>query len=133
MKKYLDANVFLNSILYDDEKAEKCKIIISKVVKKELIAVTSILTWDEIVYIIGKNLGRDICVKEGYQFLRLPNLILVDASKHIIAQAQELIKDYNLKPRDAIHIATAISQNCTEVISDDADFDNIKEIKRISP
>ncbi|MDO8460660.1 MAG: type II toxin-antitoxin system VapC family toxin [Nanoarchaeota archaeon] len=133
MKKiYLDSNLFLNSLLYEDEKANTCKKTILKIINKEIYGITSVLTWDEIVYVIGKNLGREIAIKEGEQFLRFPNLKFIDVNKEVILEAQKLIKIYKLKPRDAIHIATALSQNCTEIITDDSDFDGIKEIKRIA-
>ena len=37
----------------------------------------------------------------------------------------------NLKPRDAIHLATAKSMKCKAIISDDSDFEKIEGIKRI--
>ena len=41
------------------------------------------------------------------------------------------MKQYKaLKPRDAIHLATALKAGASTIVSDDADFDNIKEIKR---
>lgn len=133
MKKYLDSNIFLNSILYDDDIASKCKKIIYKIVKKEIIGTTSILTWDELVYIIRKNLGKEIAITEGEKFLKMPNLVFIDVNKNIVYKAQKLVNKYNLKPRDAIHTATAILNDIQEIISDDNDFDKIDEIKRISP
>lgn len=132
MKKYLDSNIFINSVLYNDEKAKKCKEIVLKIAKKEIIGVTSILTWDELVYVVRKNIGKEIAIKEGKKFLMLPNIIFVDANKNIIDKAQELISKYNLKPRDAIHAVSALINDINEIISDDEDFDKIKEIKRIS-
>ena len=37
----------------------------------------------------------------------------------------------NLKPRDSIHLSCAIERNISEIITDDADFDGIKEITRV--
>ena len=132
MKKYLDANLFIYPILKDDEKADKHKRAIYDLASGVYEGVTSILTWDELAFVVRKFLGKDIAIKESAKFLKMPNLIFVDASKNIIRKAQELIETYKLKPRDAIHVATAIFQGCTEFISDDSDFDVIKEIKRIS-
>ena len=43
---------------------------------------------------------------------------------------EEIIEKYNLKPRDAIHVASALTNNIKEIVSDDPDFDKVKEIKR---
>jgi len=47
----------------------------------------------------------------------------------IILKAQELIERYRLKPRDALHISTAIASGETEVVSDDVELDVVGEIK----
>ena len=44
--------------------------------------------------------------------------------------AQSLMDKYKLSPRDSIHVASALSRKATIIISDDEDFDQIKEIKR---
>ena len=132
-KKYIDSNIFLNSILYSDAKAKKCKEILYKIIQKEFVAVTSLLTWDEVVYIVEKNLGKNISIQEGEKFLRFPNLSFIDVNKQIIYRAQELASSYDIKPRDAIHAAAAIINNCNEIITDDSDFNSIKELKIIEP
>lgn len=90
--------------------------------------VTSVLSWDEITFIVRKFLGKEIAEMEGKKFFNLPNFIFVDAKKDIIIKAQKLSEEYNLKPRDAIHAATALSHNIDEIISEDEDFDKIKEL-----
>ena len=127
---YIDTNVFIESILRDNK---ECQTILEKIINKEVQGITSILTWDELVFILRKFIGKEIAISEGEKFLRFPNLIFVDAKKEIIQNAQKLIGKYNLQPRDAIHIATAIHAGINEIVSEDSDFDVIKEIKRISP
>lgn len=130
IKKYIGANIFLQGILYDDKQSKE---ILSKLVKREFLSYTSILTWDEIVFIVRKFLGEEIAIREGERFLRMPNLFFIDADKKIILHAQNLVKKYALKPRDAIHISSALANGIHEIISLDRDFDKIKEIKRIEP
>lgn len=130
IKKYFDANVFLQGILYDNK---QIKEILLKLVRREFLGYTSILTWDEVVFIVRKFLGKEIAIREGERFLRMPNLFFIDANKNVILNAQNLIKKYNLKPRDAIHISSALANGIHEIISLDKEFDKIKEIKRIEP
>jgi len=129
-KKYIDANIFIQGIIREDNNSKE---IVLKIANNEFIGVTSVLSWDEIVFIVRKFLGNDIAKREGYKFFRLPNIIFVDAKKEVIMKAQKLIEKYDLKPRDAIHAATALNLNIREIISEDDDFDKIKELKRISP
>ena len=132
---YLDANIFLAAIVNppQDDQTGLCKQILMKVVSHELPAATSLLTWDEIVFIIKKTLGKDIASTEGKKFLSFPNLTFLKVDENVISIAQDLLTKYNLNPRDAIHAATALTNNINEILSDDSDFDKLKEIKRIKP
>lgn len=131
MNRYLDANIFLNPILYDDVKAGKCKKIFGQIIDGDMAAVTSFLTWDEVVYVVQKQLGKEIAVVEGEKLLRFPNLTFFKVDEIVMAKAQELISKYDIKPRDAIHAASALVKGIREILSDDPDFDKIKELKRI--
>ena len=133
IKKYLDTNVFIYPLLKEDAKAESCKKIIFKAVDKHFEGVTSILTWDEFVYTLQKFLGRKLALIEGEKFLKIPNLIFIDVTKRVVAEAHRLMKEYELKPRDAIHAATALFQNCDEIVSDDSDFEKLRNLKIVKP
>ena len=131
MKKYLDSNVFIWPLLYEDKKADICKRIIFSLSKGKFIGYTSILTWDEVVYALRKQQGKFIAKEEGKRFLQLPKLIFIDANYTIVLSAQKMIERYNLNPRDAIHAATALVNGIKEIISDDSDFEKIEGLKRI--
>ncbi|MBI2583368.1 MAG: type II toxin-antitoxin system VapC family toxin [Candidatus Aenigmarchaeota archaeon] len=128
---YLDANIFAYSFLSEDEKAHLCRKILAKVADKEIAAFTSALTWDEITWAARKNLGLEDAKEEGRKFAEFPFLNILDANSIIIGIAQQLVERYGIKPRDAIHAATAIANGIRELVSDDPDFDAIKEIKRV--
>ena len=133
MKRYIDANIFIYPILYESEYSKYYEKLFFSIINKKFFAMTSMLTWDEIVHSIWKNRTREIAIREGEKFLRFPNLIFAEVNSKIISKAQQLITKYNIKPRDAIHTATALLSNCNEIISDDDDFDKIEEIRRINP
>ena len=46
-------------------------------------------------------------------------------------RSQLIREKYNLKPRDSIHLSSAIRRGIKKIITDDRDFDNLKEIERI--
>jgi predicted nucleic acid-binding protein len=123
----------LYPVLYLPEfepKAKRAKEILQKIENKELSAATSTLTWDEVVWVATKLLGRSCGIAQGQKLLGFPNLEFINVDEAIIAQAQSLMDKYKLSPRDSIHIASALSRKATIIISDDEDFDQIKEIKR---
>ena len=131
--QYIDSNVFLYSTLYSPDlepKAKRAKEILQKIENKELPAATSTLTWDEVVWVATKLLDRRSGVTLGQKLLGFPNLEFISVDENIIAQAQSLMDKYKLTPRDSIHAASALSRKATIIISDDEDFDQIKEIKR---
>ena len=132
--QYVDSNVFLYSVLYSPDlepKAKRAKEILQKIENKELSAATSTLTWDEVVWVATKLLGRSGGIALGQKLLGFPNLEFINVDEGIIAHAQMLLGKYKISPRDSIHVASAFSRKATNIISDDEDFDQIKEIKRI--
>lgn len=127
---YLDSNIFIYPLSGNDSKSGTCAAILDKVSKGEQVAGTSVLTWDEVQHSLKKIIGRENAVTSSAILIKLPNLTLLKTDNSTIAKAQELTEKYTLDPRDAIHAATAILNNCTEFVSDDPDFDKIKELKR---
>ena len=130
---YIDANVFIYPILYEEEqepKVKHAKQILLNIEKGELSAFTSTLTWDEVVWITRKAMGRDEAISQGQKLLGFLNLQWILVDEHILSQAQALMNKYNLHPRDSIHVASAINRKINLIISDDLDIDQVKEIKR---
>ena len=127
---YLDANIFIYSLINDDKLGDKSRKILTKIAKRETNGFTSILTWDEVVYVLRKIIGIDKSIDEGNKLLNFPNLIFLDSNKKTIEKAQKIMEKYKIKPRDAIHIATALTNNIDKILSDDKDFDGIREIQR---
>ncbi len=131
---YLDSNVFIYPVIYDEEaepKARKAKELLLKIENGKLPAFTSTLTWGEVVWVVSKVMGRTEGVCQGRKLLGFPNLQFVATDENVLARAQKLVDKYKLSPRDSIHVASALEKRTKSVISDDADFDQVKEIKRM--
>ena len=130
---YLDSNVFLYAVLYSAEsqpKARKAKEILREIETGSLAAATSTLTWDEVVWIVSKTISRTDSIAQGQKLLGFPNLEFINVDEAILAQAQRLMTIYKLRPRDSIHVASALNRRVKTIISDDEDFDQVKELKR---
>ncbi|MBI2145002.1 type II toxin-antitoxin system VapC family toxin [Candidatus Woesearchaeota archaeon] len=131
---YIDTNVFVYAAVENPQnpEADDSRAILEKIVAKKISASTSILTWDELVWVCKKALPLKESISEGQRLLNLQNLQVRECNVPIADAAGELMIKYVLKPRDAIHAATAILSGEKEIITDDADFDKVKELKRIS-
>jgi len=132
--KYIDSNVFIYSVVADERteaKAALAKKILIKIAEGDLKAATSSLTWDELVWTIRKIQGKDFAESEGRKFLKFPNLQILDVGKSTIDDSQAIMENCSARPRDSIHAACALENGIKEIISDDSEFDKIKNIKRI--
>ncbi len=126
---YLDANIFLYATLNEGALGQKSRALLAKIVKKEQVGYTSYLTWDEFVHTLRKLFGREAAIDQGEKLLNFLNLQFIPADETVLSQAQHLIEKYTLNPRDAIHIASALINRIPAIISNDADFTKVKEIK----
>lgn len=61
--------------------------------------------------------------------LYFPNLNIIPADREVVLSAIQIIRMYNLAPRDAIHAATAIMEKVDFIVSTDRIFAKVKELK----
>ncbi len=128
---YLDANVFIEAILGQLNSQEQAMRLIEAIEKYPKKFITSALTYDEVFWIIQKNMGKSAAIQACQLFIENNNLQVLDINRLVLFEASHLIEKYNLKPRDALHAATMILENEQEIISEDKDFD-ILPFKRFS-
>lgn len=129
---YVDSNIFVLAILNSGVKGDKARTFIREVRTNQRDAATSSLTYDEVVWAIMKEQGREFALNAGKVFLNMRNLVLLDVNRERIRDTQEFMQKYSMDPRDAIHAATAISNNQVEILSEDRVFDKVPELKRVS-
>ena len=129
---YIDTNIFLNAILNRGKMGEKARELIKKIQKGEIFAGTSALSFDEVFWVVKKYRDFDDALKATKAFLEIPNLMFFDVNDEIIWVAYNIAEKYRLDPRDAIHIASALNHGIFTLVSEDEDFDRVKEIKRKS-
>lgn len=130
---YIDSNVFVYAVLYDDARGQACRQLLTRLVDGEFTAVTSVLTWDEFSYVVERHAGRDVAVSAGERFLRFPGLTLIPCTPALLAAAQGLRASTSLRPRDCLHVATARQAAASGIISEDTDLDGIPDLPRLSP
>jgi predicted nucleic acid-binding protein len=127
---YLDANIFVFSILSTESYGNKAEAILQRIQSGEEKAMTSVLTIDEVFWAVKKSRGVEKALEAGQALLAFPNLEVVAANREIAFVALQIIEESRLDPRDAFHAATAIVKKADCIVSNDAHFDKVKNIKR---
>ncbi|MBI2565351.1 type II toxin-antitoxin system VapC family toxin [Candidatus Woesearchaeota archaeon] len=128
---YLDANFFIFALLDQTKKGVNARLIQKEIVEGKLLAFTSVLVIDEVMWVLRKNSRADLLRKTIEDVYFMPNLEVREVSALIPLDALEFIEIFNLKPRDAFHLACMKQLKLSKIVSDDSDFDKIKGIKRI--
>ena len=133
---YVDSNIFIYSAIYDAQtipEAARATASLKEIISGASEAYTSALTWDEITWVVRRLFDPKKAAAQGASFLKLPNLRLLRVNVETIFQAQSIVEDYELKPRDAIHASTALTNGIHTILSFDQDFDTIPSLTRIEP
>jgi len=74
--------------------------------------------------------GYEYALHACASILRIPNMSFVGVDERVILRAQDLVKRHGLRSRDAIHVSTAMLVGEREMVSDDADFDGVRDVER---
>src|SRR3989338_3824099 len=128
---YIDANIFVYSVFLND-KGEKARQALQLVQDSKIHAITSVLTFDEVVWSLRKHINEETAIAATKSFFLLPELAICDVTHKIFLDSLDIMQHEKMKPRDAIHVATMRENKILKIISEDSDFDKIKNIKRIS-
>lgn len=108
---YWDSDCFLGHFKAEDGKAEKCDGVIQRAERGEALIVTSAFTLAEVLWMRGgPRLSKDK-TELIQKFFRRSIIRVYNLSRKISEAAQILVWDSNIKPKDAIHVATAIHLN----------------------
>ena len=130
MRFYLDSNVFIYADLNQEDIGDRARSLLREVQDGKQPASTSALTFDELVWTVKKHRDLEQAIIAGEAFLGLSGLDIVQVSGDLLSIALELIRRYQLDPRDSIHAASALLERAEVIVSTDKHFDKVKELKR---
>lgn len=110
-RRYWDTTTFFAWLANQADRADKCKRIVDWAERGEIEIVTSALTIAEVLWMNTRP--GDLRLKTGSRgpardFFRHEYVVLVEVDRIIAENAQELVWDYGVPPKDAIHLASAI-------------------------
>jgi hypothetical protein len=129
-KLFLDANlvVYLNTVTGEQ------RAIIDRFFKSLLREhlFTNMLVLDETLYVSRRKYAVPYAMTMG--FLRrafIPYTEIIPIAEEDLQATERYLADYNVKPSDAIHLATMDKVGITSIVSEDAELDAVKGIKRV--
>ncbi len=128
--KYLDASLFIAAALDPGPTGDRCRAVLRKVRAGELPAATSALTWDELAYVVGRRRGREAGLDAGRRLFAITHLRLVAVDADVLRGADRAARDHGLRPRDALHVASAWKAAAAAIVSEDRDLDRIPGLPR---
>lgn len=129
MKVFLDSNflIYLNTMT--DGERRRLDELFRKLLKEELFI--NILIVDEVLYVSRKYGFPYATTLNFLKSIVLPYAEILPIEEEDLKATEKYLINYNLKPPDAIHLATMEKVGANHVVTEDEDFDKVKEVKRI--
>jgi predicted nucleic acid-binding protein len=129
---YLDSNIVLYAIGEESRFREPCRMLLRRVVNRELVGETSVLTVQEVVHHRQRR-GDAAPAAHGRDVLSIC-AVAYPLDRSVVQMALTLMDGRpRLGTADAIHAATALAHGIETVISADSDFDSVAGIERVDP
>jgi predicted nucleic acid-binding protein len=106
-RRYWDSDCFLAWLQSEAGKADACREVLEAADEGKILLITSALTLAEVLYLRGgrpiPKARKDIVVN----FFKNEYIAVRNVTRHIAELARELVWDHGIRPKDAVHVATA--------------------------
>jgi predicted nucleic acid-binding protein len=124
----LDTSVFIYHLEQHPRYAPLTQVLLSGVETGQWTAVTSTVTLMELTVRPWQLERPDIARVYEETLAHFPNLALSDVTCDVARRAAKLRARHNLRPADALHVATALAHNATAFVTNDQDIARIDEL-----
>ena len=104
---YWDANAFLGFLNDEADKAQTCQHVLEAAQKGTAIILTSAFTLTEVIYVKGQPKLDPAKRSRVDNFFKADYISLRNVTRLAAELARDLVWDHNIRPKDAIHVATA--------------------------
>lgn len=109
--RYWDSVVFLALFLAEPGRVEACEAALEEAEKGKVLIVTSALTLAEVLALRGEpRLLPDAALKKlVIEFFKNEYIAVQNVTRSVAETARDLVWDFGIKPKDAVHVASALS------------------------
>jgi predicted nucleic acid-binding protein len=126
---YWDSDAFLGWFQAETGKVELCEGTLERARAGEVVIITSALTLAEVLWLRGAPRIPHEKADLVRRFFRRSHFRVRNVTRAIAEAAQDLVWNQSVKPKDAIHVATAIDADVTILETFDANL--IKKSTRL--
>ncbi len=112
-RRYWDSDCFLGWLLAEKEKEDACREVLQAAEDGKVLIVTSALTIAEVLALRGKDKIPASEREKVEAFFRNEYIEVRNITRRISESARSYVWDYGVKPKDALHVATAIDSRVT--------------------
>jgi len=106
---YWDSDAFLGWLQEEVGKVELCQGTLGRAVAGEVVIVTSALTLAEVLWMRGGPRVPEDKADKLRRFFRHSYIRVWSVTRAIAESAQDYVWKHGIRPKDAIHVATAIA------------------------
>jgi hypothetical protein len=107
--RYWDSATFIGWLEAEPDRVSACRPVIVAAQKGEVRIITSALTLTEVLWMKHHPLIPKERASKIHRFFLHEWIIVRDLDRTVAEMARELVWDRRVKPKDAIHLATALS------------------------
>lgn len=112
--RYWDTACFIAWLQHEPDRFDDCETVIRAAERGQVRIVTSSLSIAEVVRLKGvAPIPRDAATKVRL-FFRQEYIVVRQLDRFLAEEAQELVWDHGVMPKDAIHVATAIREGVAQ-------------------
>ena len=122
-RRYWDSCAFLGWFKNEPDKVAECESVIRAAERGSVEIVTSAVTLTEVVRLKGLPRLPESDEKIIRDFFEQPYILVANLDRFVAEHARQLCWQFDsLKPKDALHLASAIETECPNLDTFDADL-----------
>ena len=107
-RRYWDSNAFLGWLNDEKDKVGKCEGVLAAAEDGRIEIVTSAITLTEVIRLKGEKPIPKEKEQTIRDFFEQPWILIREVDRFVAEDARQLIWAHGVKPKDAIHLATAL-------------------------
>jgi len=107
-RRYWDSDCFLGWLLAEKGKEEHCREVLTAAEDGKVQIVTSALTIAEVLALRGRQRIPATDREKVEAFFRSEYIVVRNITRRVSEAARSYVWDHGVKPKDALHVATAI-------------------------